>query len=188
MRSDELIKRAQRGVPGAFESLYYTYADRVHRLLVRVVGPGPDVDDLLQSVFILVHEKLPEYRFESAFSTWLHRITVNAAYELLRKRKREPDWQDPSTLDLLADQEALFAKIAARQEIRQVYSVLAELKPKKRIVFVLYQIEGLSLEEISDIVEARVSTVSERLRAARKEIQRSISKRQRNTKGGERHA
>lgn len=182
MRNQELVEKARANYPGAFDELYYAYVDRVQRQLCSIVGQDSDIDDLIQQTFVQVYRHLESFRGDSSFSTWLHRIAVNVALGHLRKRKR---WfklrqavhslpENPSI------EENTPLKSVQSTETRELLaSVLDKLKPKKRIVFVLYEIEGHTLEEIAAIVESSVNTVAGRLRAARIEIRRALEHHQR---------
>lgn len=87
-----LVASAARGDVRAFESLYRRYAGRVHGVIVRRVGGhGARADDLTQEAFVRAWQALPAFRFESAFSTWLHRLAVNAALMELRSRRSRPE-------------------------------------------------------------------------------------------------
>tara|TARA_Y100001934_G_C12258299_1_gene728660 strand:+ start:485 stop:1066 length:582 start_codon:yes stop_codon:yes gene_type:complete len=180
MRDQELIKRVQNNAPGAFDELYFAYVDRVHRHLFSIVGPDPDIDDLLQLTFVQIHRKIHTFKGESRFSTWLHRVTVNVALSFLRKRTR---WLRDRNEDLMLTQRLTQIvddpddKLNRTQILEILHKILGQLKPKKRLVFVLYEIEGHTLEEIAEIVESSVNTVAGRLRAARQEVRRTLEKR-----------
>jgi len=182
MRNQDLVDKARNRYPGAFDELYYAYVDRVQRQLYGIVGADADIDDLVQQTFVQVYRNLEGFRGDSSFSTWLHRIAVNVALGHLRKKKRwfnlreavtnQPE--DPSIY------EATPLRSAECRETRELLAaVLDKLKPKKRVVFVLYEIEGHTLEEIATIVDSSVNTVAGRLRAARLEIRRALEHHQR---------
>ncbi|MFH1808001.1 MAG: RNA polymerase sigma factor [Pseudomonadota bacterium] len=178
MRNQELVERVQAQLPGAFEEFYYAYVDRVHRHLFSIVGPDSDLDDLVQQTFVLVHQRIHTFRGESSVSTWLHRVTVNVALDHLRRRRRWfrldsvrdmlPMPSEPEQPDAMADR---------GQQIRVLHQVLDRLKPKKRLVFVMYEIEGHTLEEIAEVVDSSVNTVAARLRAARQEVRQAMERR-----------
>ncbi|MDF1564479.1 MAG: RNA polymerase sigma factor [Deltaproteobacteria bacterium] len=177
----DLITRVQEGRPGAFDELYYAYVDRVHRKLHAVVGPDPELDDLIQQTFLQIHGKIGEFRGECAFATWLHRVALNVALMHLRKRQR---WlrfgQEPESLRPALEPAGPAAPDDAagrREKLELLHGIVGEVKPKKRIVFVLYHVEGHTLEEIAELTEASVNTVASRLRAARKEVRRALERR-----------
>ena len=180
MRDQELIKRVQNNAPGAFDELYFAYIDRIHRHLFSIVGPDPDIDDLIQLTFVQIHRKIHTFKGDSRFSTWLHRVTVNVALSYLRKRSR---WLRDRNEDLMLTDHLTQVvenpddKLNRTQILEILHKVLSQVKPKKRLVFVLYEIEGHTLEEIAEIVESSVNTVAGRLRAARQEVRRTLEKR-----------
>jgi RNA polymerase sigma-70 factor, ECF subfamily len=182
MRNQELVDKARNGHPGAFDELYFSYVDRVQRQLYGIVGAGADVDDLIQQTFVQVYRNLDGFRGDSSFATWLHRITVNVALGHLRKKKRwfklrEAVSNEPA--DAYQSEATPLRSVECSETRELLASVLDKLKPKKRIVFVLYEIEGHTLEEIATIVESSVNTVAGRLRAARLEIRRALEHHQR---------
>ena len=182
MRNQELVDKARNKSPGAFDELYYSYVDRVQRQLYGIVGNDADIDDLIQQTFVQVYRNLDGFRGDSSFSTWLHRITVNVALGHLRKKKRwfklrEAVTQEP--VDTTKSEATPLRSVECTQTRELLSSVLDKLKPKKRIVFVLYEIEGHTLEEIATIVDSSVNTVAGRLRAARLEIRRALEHHQR---------
>ena len=180
MRDQELIKRVQNNAPGAFDELYFAYVDRIHRHLFSIVGPDPDIDDLIQLTFVQIHRKIHTFKGDSRFSTWLHRVTVNVALSYLRKRSR---WLRDRNEDLMLTHQLTQVvenpddHLNRTQILEILHQVLSQIKPKKRLVFVLYEIEGHTLEEIAEIVESSVNTVAGRLRAARQEVRRTLEKR-----------
>jgi RNA polymerase sigma-70 factor (ECF subfamily) len=166
--SDQLAQRAGTGDRRAFEDLYRAHVASAHRLLTRLVGPVPERDDLIQQVFIEAYKSLPRFRGESAFATWLHRIVVRTAYRHLRRQR-------PLALGEALDELAaptLSPEHAARQqeEMQRALHYLSALKPKKRIAFVLRMVEGMSLEEIGELVGANAPAIGQRVKHAQREL------------------
>jgi RNA polymerase sigma-70 factor, ECF subfamily len=180
MRDQELISRAQRGAPGAFEELYYAWVDRVHRHLYTIVGQDSELDDLVQQTFIQVYRSITTYRAEAHFGTWLHRVTLNVALLHLRRRKR---WFRPETSDVLLPVPQPAAPLAPddsvdrQQKLALLHGALSRINPKKRVAFLLYEAGGYTLEEIAELVDAPLNTVAARLRAARQEIRKTVERR-----------
>lgn len=179
MRSDELVERAQRGVPGAFDELYYAYVDRVHRQLAALVGPSSDLEDLVQQVFVQVHQNLPRFRGDAAFPTWLHRLVLNVGLMHVRSaavRRQKASVELP--LELPSQDGSGPERAYARTEARAaLYAVLAQLDDKKRVAFILYEIEGHTLEEIALLLDTSINTVAARVRTARLEVRRGLERR-----------
>jgi RNA polymerase sigma-70 factor (ECF subfamily) len=171
---DALIAKAGEGDASAFGALYQKHRNDVARLVFRMVGPRGDREDLLQEVFFQVYRSLKDFRGQSKFSTWLHRVTVNVVLMARRAQKSRPvfsataeDWHAE-----LRDPQALpDAEAERRQRVRAFSAVLERLGEKKRDVFILHELEGYSPSEIADMVGCPVLTVRTRLFYARREIE-----------------
>jgi RNA polymerase sigma-70 factor, ECF subfamily len=176
-----LVERINRGDRRAFDLLFKRHADDVFRRLTRLIGPDPEREDLVQEVFVAAFRGLARFRGESAFSTWLYRVVVNVAYGHLRKRRRGPlDLETAVDAELLISAEASpEASALQREQLLRALQFLERLKPKKRIAFVLRVVEGLSLEEIGELVDARPAAVGQRVRHAKRELDEMIAKEKR---------
>lgn len=169
-----LAARAGAGDRRAFDELYRRHADWVYRRLTRLIGPRPEREDLMQHVFLEAYRALPGFRGEAAFSTFLYRIVVNVAYDHLRRRRPQQVSWNEEELGELGELCAPGAspEVAARerQQLERVLSCLSRIKPKKRIAFVLRVVEGLSLEEIAEVVGANAPAVGQRIKHAHREV------------------
>jgi len=169
-----LVAAAAGGDRRAFEALYRKHMSAVYRRLTGILGPVTEREDVLQQVFIQLHRALPRFRGEARFSTFLHRIVVNVASEHLQRRRRERDRLAPLAereLDVLeAPTVSPEAEAERRQAVIRILAHLATLRPKKRVAFILVDVEGLSLEEAGVIVDASPDTVKQRVLAARREL------------------
>jgi RNA polymerase sigma-70 factor (ECF subfamily) len=174
-----LIVRCQVGDKDALGEFYRCYRQEVTRNLYRVLGPHrSDLEDVLQDVFIEVFRSIGRFRGDSQLSTWLYRICINVALQRLRKRKRwneVPELERPTALPGQVNEQTPERGLDARRRLDVVYRLLDELAPKKRVVFVLHEIEGLEPKEIAAIVGAPVLTVRTRLHYARKEFYASAA-------------
>jgi RNA polymerase sigma-70 factor (ECF subfamily) len=177
--SDEepLIARAASGDADAFRRLYEQHRADVARLTYRMLGPNADLEDLIQEVFVQVYRSLKHFRGQSKFGTWLHRVTVNVILMHRRAAKSRPayasDGFDESSIDVDAlrpDDDA-----ARRERVRAFGRLLERLPDKKRIVFVLHELEGLSPADIAKVVDAPVLTVRTRLFYARRELEAMLA-------------
>jgi RNA polymerase sigma-70 factor (ECF subfamily) len=175
------VRRARAGDGDAFEALYHAHVDGVFRLITRLVGPDSEREDLVQQVFLELHRALPGFRGESLFSTWLHRIVVRVAYDHLRRRRRRPvvALKDEDLEALIAPDETPEAAARQRELLRQALGLLDRIKPKKRIAFLLRVVEGLSLEEIGEIVGAKPPAVGQRVKHAERELEGMIARAER---------
>jgi RNA polymerase sigma-70 factor (ECF subfamily) len=172
----QLISQAAAGDAAAFRRLYDMHCQQVARLAYRLTGGRGDLEDLVQEVFVQVHRSLPDFRGQSKFGTWLHRVTVNVVLMQRRAAKSRPALMsdavdERSAFDTLAPDEGA----ERRERVRAFGRLLDRLGDKKRIVFVLHELEGLPPSEISRIVGAPVLTVRTRLFYARRELEAMLS-------------
>ena len=175
----ELVRLCLQGERAAFERFYRDHRRQVAGNLYRVLGDRGELDDLVQEVFVIAFRGMERFRGDSKLSTWLYRICVNVALGRLRsKSRRAPVVPYGDILDEPADetQTAPDVKLERREELARVYRALEHLAPKKRIVFVLHEIQGLDIKEIADIVQAPLVTVRTRLHYARKEFYLLVAK------------
>ena len=139
--------------------------------MFRMVGPRAELEDIVQEVFLQVHRSLKDFRGQSKFTTWLHRVTVNVVLMHRRAAKSRPQLVPPHSDESHVDSRLSPDEDAARLErMRAFRRVVEQLAEKKRNVFLLHELEGLSPAEISKIVGAPVLTVRTRLFYARREL------------------
>jgi RNA polymerase sigma-70 factor, ECF subfamily len=169
-KSDEvLITLVHQGEQGAFRILVERYQERIRNLIYSIFHEQQVVDDLSQEVFIKAYEALSQFRFQSSFYTWLYRIAVNKSRDELRKRKVRR-WFSLQTMLESGDKE-LGSKILVEQHDNELQELLAAglktLPEKYRIAIILKDVDGLSYEEISEVMECEIGTVKSRLSRAR---------------------
>lgn len=172
-----LVARVADGDRTAYPQLYQRYAQRVFARLTRLVGPGPDREDLLQQVFLELHRALPRFRGEASLSTFIYRITANVAIDHLRHRRRRPVDFDADALDELIDGSPSPEQRARRRaELAEVLRLLDRIKPAKRVALVLVAVEGLSLDDAAAQVGAQPEAVKQRVLHARRELQAMLAR------------
>lgn len=175
---DSLISRAQAGEQRAFRELFTKHRGEVARLVFRMLGPSPDVDDVIQDVFVHVYRSLPSFRGESKFSTWLYRLTVNVTRMHLRRGRSRPQIADVDVPEAPRDSEPSDTPDRATERaerVRALYRLLEGLSEKKRAVLVMHDLEGVPAKEIAELVDAPVLTVRTRLFYARKELYAALA-------------
>lgn len=169
-----LIERALAGDAAAFREIFRAHRQDVARVVYRLLGPSPDVDDVVQEVFLHVYRSLPSFRGDSRFSTWLYRLAVNVARMHLRKGRSRPRFSDVEVPDVASEEDARRddpeSLSEQRERVRVLYRLLEQLGEKKREVIVLHDFEGMPAKEIATLVGAPVLTVRTRLFYARKEL------------------
>ena len=160
----ELVRRAAGGDVEAYEQLYRQHVGRVHGLCLRMTRDRSEAEELVQYVFVRVWEKLGSFRGGSAFSTWLHRVTVNTVIQRLRAQGR---WRERH--DDAADPEAVPDAVSAQLEGADIdlERAVAKLPTRARLVFVLHDVEGHKHREIADMTGIAVGTSKAHLHRAR---------------------
>jgi len=178
-----LVERVQRGDQKAFEMLVVKYQRRIERLIARMVRDVDLVEDIAQETFIRAYRALPGFRGESAFYTWLYRIAVNTAKRAMIGLKRDPllteaamggsgddDDEHPRAQDDATDGETPESIMASRQVAETVNAAIEALSEDLRQAITLREIEGLSYEEISELMGCPIGTVRSRIFRARESI------------------
>jgi RNA polymerase sigma-70 factor (ECF subfamily) len=169
----ELIERSKAGDGVAFRELFRAHREDVARLAQRMTGRArtADLEDLVQEVFLQVYRSIKDFRGQSRFSTWLYRVTVNVVLMQRRAARSRPVFQDVEGEVLSTDQRELpDDQVARGRRVAAFYRLLDRLSDKKRAVFVLHELEGLSPSEVAQVVNAPVLTVRTRLFYARREL------------------
>jgi RNA polymerase sigma-70 factor (ECF subfamily) len=164
MDADEvLVKRAQRGERFAFDLLVERYEHRLYTLAARVLGSREDAEDAVQEALVRAWLALPKFRGDARFSTWLHRIVVNAAHDQRDKRRLRPVGELPEA----ADPRDRFADQELSTELQRALDALDE---GYRVAVVLYDVLGCSYGEIAEITGVAEGTVKSRIFRGRSEL------------------
>src|SRR5689334_4319479 len=174
LADDELVDRCRLGDTNAWRTLYERYSPSVHRFISALGIPPEEREDAAQDVFMAVYRSLARFRGEAQLSTWIYRIAARHAGRMGRRRRvreflnalvtREPGPPPPPDPSERASNLHLLDRM------------LSKLHPKKRVVFVLFEIEGLRVEEIARVVGCPENTVWSRLHHARSEMTRMARK------------
>jgi RNA polymerase sigma-70 factor, ECF subfamily len=177
-----LVQRAQQGEQRAFEMLVIKYQRRIERLIGRMVRDADLVQDIAQESFIRAYRALPQFRGDSAFYTWMYRIAVNTAKKALVDLKRDPvifesamhvpdDGDETSSREIEpSDGETPDAVLASKEIAQAVNAAVEALSEDLRQAITLREIEGLSYEEIADVMNCPIGTVRSRIFRAREAI------------------
>jgi len=174
----DLVSRAQREDKEAFEELIRRHQQRVFAVAARILRKREDVEDISQQVFVKAYFSLKRFDQRAAFSTWLYKITVNECWDLLRKKKVRPllyesDLSEEQSQQVTSAEGArttgpdVLERISARQRVERL---LSGLDQRDRTMLILKEVEGLSIEEIGDVMEINANTVKVRLFRARRKI------------------
>ena len=173
MTEAEAIRLAQLGDAVAFEFLYGLHSRRVYALCLRMVGNPTDAEDLAQEAFLQLFRKIGTFRGESAFSTWLHRMTVNVVLMRLRKKSlpvtslEETTEPDEETGGPRKDIGAPDLRLSGAVDRVNIERCIGHLPPGYRTVFVLHDVQGYEHNEIAKIMECSVGNSKSQLHKAR---------------------
>jgi len=174
----EAIERAKQGDEAAFETLYNLHKRRVYSLCLRMVSNPAQAEDLAQEAFLQLFRKISTFRGESAFSTWLHRMTVNVVLMNLR-RKGLPLVSLEETLE--TDEEAPRKELGAPDlkltgsiDRLQLQRAIEKLPPGYKTVFVLHDVEGFEHNEIAEMVGCSIGNSKSQLHKARLKLRDSL--------------
>ena len=173
----ELIERARSGDDAAFNQVVQVYRKRILGTIARLIGRPEDVEDVGQEVFLRLYFSLDQLRTPEVFEPWLYRLTVNAAYDYLRrqKRRRESRMSDLSEQQVVMADAVAGSKQSAENQRRarvkeQVEDLLGQVSEEDRILLMLKEVEGLSLKELEKIYKANENALKVRLFRARQRV------------------
>ena len=179
----DLILRAKQGDDQAFNQIVQAYRRRILGTISRLIGRPEDVEDVGQEVFVRLYYSLDQLREPDVFEPWLYRLTVNAAYDYLRRQRRRPE----ARMSDLSEQQVMMADadagtIAQREEQRQgkvrdfVNSLLGAVSEEDRILLTLKEVEGLSLKQLEGVYKVNENALKVRLFRARQRVLKAFAK------------
>ncbi|MBI2376179.1 MAG: sigma-70 family RNA polymerase sigma factor [Deltaproteobacteria bacterium] len=162
--------RLRTGDPAALRELVRQEGPKVAGLLVRILGPRQDLEDLVQNVFLEVCRALPRFRGDSSASSFVGGITVRIARRAMKGSawtRRRGAWPklEPASLESGAD-----ARLDARTQLDRLHAWLLEVPPRKRIAFLLWAVEGMSAEEVAKATESTLFTTRKRIYDVRRDL------------------
>ena len=179
----ELVERSQKGETAAFAMLVERHQRQLYRLALRMTGSDADANEVLQEAFLNAWQKLPNFRGEAQFSSWLYRIAANSALMRLRRKRRAPDALQEQPLELQGPKfsaegyldppphsdwsQRADEKMMSGQLGVAIDKAVHELPEDYRTVFLLKDVDGLSNEDIAHALELTVPAVKSRLHRAR---------------------
>jgi RNA polymerase sigma-70 factor (ECF subfamily) len=168
---DELVARFLAGDQAAFTALVHRHERRVYNLALRMLGREEDAKDAAQDAFLNALRKLSSVRGQAAFTTWMHRVTMNTCYDILRKRRREPLLEDPPD-DIPSRVTGDPASRVA--DAIDVQRALVQVPLDFRAVLILHDVQDLAYEDIAEILGIPVGTVKSRLHRGRVALARLL--------------
>ena len=177
-----LIEQLRQGDEAAFKTIVTTWQDMVYNTAIGILQNAEDAEDVSQEVFLQVHESIESFKGESKFSTWLYRITITKSMDHIRKKKRKkrfaklqslfsqdnrpiydpPDFQHPGvTLD-------------NKEKAATLLKAVKKLPENQQIAFTLHKLEGLSYQEVSEVMKTSVSSIESLLHRAKNNLKKSL--------------
>jgi RNA polymerase sigma-70 factor (ECF subfamily) len=186
----DLIKRAREGDDGAFNQVVQAYRKRILGTIARLIGHPEDVEDVGQEVFLRLYYSLDQLRSPEVFEPWLYRLTVNSAYDYLRRHRRRPE----SRMADLSEQQVIMADAAEgarldhdeqrRGRVRDtVNALMSAVSEQDRILLTLKEVEGLSLKELEKVYGVNENALKVRLFRARQRVLKVFEASARKTAG-----
>lgn len=177
----ERVIEAETAAAPTLEQIFHGHFSDVARIVSRLCGPAissADADDLCQQTFIAIHRALPRFRGESALMTWIYGITARVVLQHLRGFRRYRAMIQRFEQSNVFDRSppGVEETVAQREALRRVWSALIRVPADRRVVLVLYQFEGLTVQEIAAALDLKEEAVRSRLRRARAELETRLSK------------
>lgn len=175
----ELVADVLRGAPGAFERLVEDHTALCWHLLLRMTGNPEDARELCQDTFLRVHQRLPEFRFESALRTWIGRIAYSIGLRHLARAAGRPETSGGGVADGLAERVAAAGDAATEAELAHARALLGiglrSLTPVQRTLVTLYHIDGMSIAEIMQVTGLPSGTIKVYLARARLRLRDALA-------------
>ncbi len=186
LEDSALIKSFQAGDAEVFNELVLRYKDKTFNLCYRFLEDHQEANDSAQETFIKAYRALKKFRFESSFSTWLHRIAVNTCKNRLKslgyrfkKRIKRIDSQEPTNgdsvfFDIADESQSPIIRLEKKELSLIIQKAIATLTKKKRTMIILRDIEGLTYDEITKITGLNLGTVKSKLTRARADLKKKL--------------
>ena len=180
----DLVKEIREGNQDSFEELLSRYNNKVYSLATRLTRNPEDAEEVLQDVFVTVHRKLTSFEGKSSFSSWLYRVTANAAFMKLRKRRQhqsvslEDLLQQPQLISALRTSENTYvdAQSIRNEMLVALENAISKLPDEYRPVFILRDVDGLTSKEVGKILDLTVPAVKSRLHRSRLMLRRRLAR------------
>ena len=171
-----LISRARGGDREAFGALVEQYRDNVYRLAYRMCGNAYDADEAAQEAFVAAWRALPNFRGDAKFSTWLYRLTTNAAIDVMRREKRHQTVGDGEMMELADDADSPQETVERTEQQEAVQKALSTLSEEYREVLLLRYMEELDYAEIAEVLQLPSGTVKSRINRAKAALKTALLK------------
>ncbi|MEP6960949.1 MAG: sigma-70 family RNA polymerase sigma factor [Acidobacteriota bacterium] len=169
-----MLEACQRGDQDAFRDLFASHKDKVYSIALRFAGDHAAAMDIAQDTFLKLMDRIGQFRGESNFDSWLYRMVVNSCLDHRRKQRRWMPMVEEFFDSFRAPEPTALQDLEKDEMQQQVQEIVAKLAPEHRMVVVLRYTEGLSYEEIAEILNCSRGTVASRLNRAHKILERRL--------------
>ena len=183
MTENDLIKKCKKGDREAFNVLFSNYQSQVINIAYGMLSNREDAYDATQEVFVRVYKSIESFKEQSSFTTWLYRITTNVCSDILRKRQKNTNvisinqaMDENKDMDIRDEAPTPEESMELSEKQRVVREAIAELREEYRVVITLCDIEGMSYDEISEILKIPSGTVKSRINRARNALKKILLK------------
>ena len=179
-----LIEKLKQGDESAFKKIVDTWQDMVYNTAIGILQNSEDAEDVAQEVFVQVFESIKSFKAESKFSTWLYRITVSKSLDHLRKKKRKKRFAYIQSI-FGANNEMIVDKpdfnhpgvtLDNKERAATLFEAISRLPVNQKIAFTLNKLEGLSYQEISDVMKTSISSVESLIHRAKNNLRKLLTK------------
>lgn len=177
-----LIEQLKQGDEAAFKTIVTTWQDMVYNTALGILQNAEDAEDVAQDVFLQVHESIHSFKGESKFSTWLYRITITKSMDHIRRKKRKKRFaivqslfgQDNQPVIDPPDFHHPGVAMDNKEKAAVLFKAVKKLPENQQIAFTLHKIEGLSYQEVSDVMKTSVSSVESLLHRAKNNLRKLL--------------
>lgn len=185
-----LIEQLKQKNETAFKTVVETWQDMVYNTALSIIQNAEDAEDVAQEVFVQVYESVQSFKGESKFSTWLYRIVITKSMDHLRRKKRKKRFAFVQSL-LGINNEILYdppdfhhpgIKLDNKEQASVLFKAISRLPENQKIAFMLHKLEGLSYQEVSEIMKTTISSIESLLHRAKNNLKKNLEDYYRNNK------
>jgi RNA polymerase sigma factor (sigma-70 family) len=178
-----LIEQLKQGDEAAFKTIVDTWQDMVYNTAIGIVQNAEDAEDITQEVFVQVYQSVSSFKGDSKFSTWLYRIAVTKSLDQVRRKKRKKRFAFVRSLFGEENEVAVHppdfhhpgVRLENKENAATLFQAINQLPENQRVAFTLHKLEGLSYQEVSEVMETTVSSVESLMHRAKTNLQKKLS-------------
>ena len=183
MNEGTLIEQLKKGDETAFKTIVDTWQDMVYNAAIGIVQNAEDAEDITQDVFVQVYHSVSSFKGDSKFSTWLYRIAVTKSLDHVRRKKRKKRFAFVRSLfgeenEVLVDPPDFHhpgVSMEMKENAATLFKAISHLPENQRVAFTLHKVEGLSYQEVSDVMQTTVSSVESLMHRAKTNLQKKLA-------------